>query len=282
MLSPSRVPILLLGFVLYTFCNANLTLGQPLFHTAESLDSWIINSDRVWVAKIVGVRDQPIPGGSKMPGITIAIEETLKYPLFEQRHKRMGLFVKHPTSRYKKLQEAASRLLIAHSDDHQFAPQLIVLAPDKTEVFLADFTVLNKPDAVVQAARAIVRRHPPNVRRLHTFRVAIPRDMVVKSKLGPHGQLMVPVDDQLKKRAMRDLTSKDYLRRYEATRALRYFQSDANVQRLRTLLRDPGYSERTAGNEARTKYYGVRESAYQTLQAWGIKVKRPVIVEPYQ
>ena len=113
--------------------------AQPLVATVESLESLLINSDRVWIARIVAVRDEPIPGGSELPGITISIEETLKYPVFEQRHQRMGLFVEHPTTRYKEFEERSCRLLIAHSDRNQLQPNLIELTPlDTVEVLGAE------------------------------------------------------------------------------------------------------------------------------------------------
>lgn len=272
-----RISFVVFGFMLLTVDQAT---AQPLAYSAESLESLVINADRVWIARIIGVRDEPIPGGSKMPGITIAVEETLKFPLFEQRHEKMGLFVEHPTTRFKELEERSSRLLITHSDHEQFSPKVIELAPGKTEVFLADFTILHKPDAVIKAARQIISRVPPNVRHLHTFRLMIPREVLVQNKLGPYGQLTVPVDEQLKKRAIGFLKSKSYSRRSEAAKVLRYFKSDANIDRLRMLLKDSGYSRQTADNRTRLKYYGVRDDAYKTLKAWAIKVEQPVIVEP--
>jgi len=272
----SRLSVVVLGFVLFAVDQAT---AQPLVYTAESLDSFIMNADRVWVARIIGVRDDPIPGGSKMPGVTIAIEETLKYPLFEQRHKKMGLFVEHPTTVFKGFEERSSRLLIAHSDQNQFSPKIIELAEGKTKVFLADFTMLRKPDTVVEAARKIIGRIPPNVQRLHTMRLMIPREVLLENELGPYGQLIVPVDDQLKDLAIGFLKSKSYSRRSEAAKILRYFKSDANIDRLRRLLKDSGYSQQVDGG-TRSKYYGVREDAYRTLKAWGIEVERPVIVEP--
>ncbi|QDV45286.1 hypothetical protein Enr13x_51620 [Stieleria neptunia] len=277
MRSLCRIAVAVVGFVLFAMDQAT---AQPLIETAESLESFVINADRVWVARIIRVRDEPIPGGSRKPGITIAVEETLKYPLFEQRHEKMGLFVEHPTARFKAFEERTSRLLIAHSDHHPFSPKLIELAPGKVELFLADFTILRKPDAIVQAAREIISRVPPHVRQLHTVRLMIPAEVLVESKLGPYGQLVVPVDEQLEKRAIGFLKSTSSSRRSEAAKVLRYFKSDANIDRLRMLLADSGYSRRMADDRTRSKYFGVRDEAYQTLKAWGIEVERPVIVEP--
>ncbi|QEG01595.1 hypothetical protein Mal15_56720 [Stieleria maiorica] len=272
-----RLSVIALGITLIVGGDAP---AQPLVDTAESLESLVVNADRVWVAKIVGVRDEPIPGGSKMPGIAIAVEETLKYPLLEQRHDRMGLFVEHPTARYKAFATHSSRLLITHSDCCQSSPKLIELTPGKVELFLADFTVLHEPDAVVRAAKEIIRRTPPHVRQLHTVRLMIPQKVLVDTNLGPYGQLIVPVDERLEQRAIGFLTSESYSRRSEGVTILRYFKSDANINRLRTLLGDAGFSQQLAVDGNRTKYYGVRDDAYQTLRAWGIEVERPVIAEP--
>ncbi|PAY17457.1 hypothetical protein CKO51_21315 [Rhodopirellula sp. SM50] len=271
-----RIAIVVSGFALFAIDHA---MAQPLVYTAESLESWVINADRVWIARIVRVRDEPIPGGSEMPGITIAVEETLKYPIFEQRHEKMGLFVEHPTAQFKDFEKHSSRLLIAHSDQHQFAPKLIELTPGKVEGLRADFTILRTPEAVVQAAREIIGRVPPNVRQLHTVCLTIPADVSFDSKLGPHGQLIVPVDEQLETLAIGLLNSESYSKRSKAAEVLRYFKSEANIDRLRALLKDTGYSEQRADDRTRTKYYGVRDQAYQTLKAWGIKVERPEILE---
>ncbi|MDV6028521.1 MAG: hypothetical protein F9B45_00115 [Phycisphaera sp. RhM] len=271
-----RISMVVLGFTLFASDHAT---AQPLVYTAESLESWIINADRVSIARIVRVRDEPIPGGSEKPGITIAVEETLKYPIFEQRHEKMGLFVEHPTARYKDFEGRSSRLLIAHSDHHQFSPKLIELTPGKVEVFRADFTILRNPDAVIQAAREIIGCVPPHVRQLHTVCLMIPPDVLAESKLGPYGRLIVPVDEPLETLAIGWLDSESYSSRSKAAEVLRYFKSEANIGRLRGLLQDTGYSEQTADDRTRTKYYGVRDQAYQTLKAWGINVERPVIIE---
>lgn len=271
-----RMRAIVAGLVLLA---ASQTIAQPLVFTAESLEGLVINADRVWIAEIIKVRDEPIPGGSTMPGITIEIEETLKYPLFEQRHDKMGLFVEPPTARFKAFEERSSRLLIAQRDDDPFSPTLIELSPGKPEVFLADFTILRQPDAVVQAAREVINRSAPNVRQLQTFRLMIPADVLADANLGPYGQLVVPVDEHLEKRAIGFLEAKSHLRRSEAARALRYFKSDANIDRLQALLDDAGYSERVADGGTRVKYYGVRDDAYRTLKAWDVPVERPEIEE---
>ena len=272
-----RVQVIVLVSLLLA---ADRATAQPLVYTAESLESLIINSDRVWVATIVGVREDPIPGGSSKPGITIAVEETLKYPLFEQRHPKMGLFIEKPIDRFKDLEERSSRVLIAHSDHRQFSPTLIDLTPGKVEVFTAGFKILRDSDAVIRKAKEIIRRTPANVRELHTVRLMIPPELLAKSTHGPFGQLVVPVDDELEKQAIRFLKSQSYSRRSEAAKVLRYFKSDANIARLRPLLEDSEFSQRQTGNRNRAKYHGVRDAAYQTLNAWGIEVERPVILEP--
>ncbi|WP_182865914.1 hypothetical protein [Stieleria mannarensis] len=272
-----RISVVVLGIALIGGGDAP---AQPLVDTPESLESLVVNADRVWIAKIVDVRDEPIPGGSKMPGITIAVEETLKYPLYEQRHERMGLFVEPPTARYKAFEKHSSRLLITHSDCCQSSPKLIDLTAGKVELFLADFTVLHEPDAVVRAAKEIIRHTPTHVRQLQTVRLVIPPNVLVDTQLGPYGQLIVPVDERLEQRAIGFLTSESYSRRSEGAKILRYFKSDANIDRLRTLLGDAGYSQQRAGDGNRSKYDGVRNDAYQTLRAWGIEVERPVIAKP--
>ena len=170
---------------------------------------------------------------------------------------------------------------------NEYAPSattVIELAPDGLEVLTADFTLLRDPEAVVQAARDTVRRMPSNVKRIHTFGMEVPREAVAGSKwnkyyeTGGYLVLSVPVDERLEKRARAAIRSGSFRKRAEAARILRYFRSDENLERLRTLLDDPGWdyvrhAEENQGIEVRI--YGVRQEAYRTLESWGVDVEKP-------
>ncbi len=157
--------------------------------------------------------------------------------------KKMGLFVELPTTTFKEFQERSSRLLIALNDHDQFSPTLIELEPDKTEVFRADFTLLRDPEKVLETVRETVDSMPANVRQVHTFRMTVPQEALAETKFGPDMRLSVPVDERLEKVAIEFLGSKNYIKRWEAVQALRYFKSNANTGRLRAILDDSGYSQ---------------------------------------
>jgi hypothetical protein len=74
----------------------------------------------------------------------------------------------------------------------------------------------------------------------------------------------------------------DYMRRGEAARALRYFKSDDNIARVKSLLDDPKwvYARRAEENEGlEVRLYPVRQDAYVTLQYWGVAAEEPKIRE---
>jgi hypothetical protein len=132
-----------------------------------------------------------------------------------------------------------------------------------------------------------VRRTPAGVRRIHTFGLKVPRELVGGTEwekyygTGGHLVLSVPADGRLEKRAWDYLRSENFSTRAEGARALRYFKSDENVARVKPLLKDPGryireHAEEGKGSEA---VYVVRYAAYETLKAWGIDVEKPVLRE---
>jgi hypothetical protein len=128
---------------------------------------------------------------------------------------------------------------------------------------------------------------PAGVKRIHTFGLKVPRELIAGTKweeyyhTGGHLVLSVPVDKQLEKRAQDSLRAEADQRRAEGARALRYFRSDENIARLRTLLDDPGRAIRhhAQDNKGVEAIYFVRHAAYETLKSWGIDVEKPVLRE---
>ncbi len=128
---------------------------------------------------------------------------------------------------------------------------------------------------------------PAGVKRIHTFRLQVPRKVVAGTKwehyydTGGYLVLSVPVDMQLEKRAHDYIRSRSGPKRAEGARALRYFESDENVARVRPLLNDPEITHLQPAyeNKGEVRVYGVRYEAYQTLESWGIDVEKPLIRE---
>jgi len=168
---------------LLSLCVISIMAGpafaQPLITCVASIDSLIINADYVYVAKIIKVRDEPIPGGSKMPGFDFEVEEYLKSPMSEDltpEIKQRGMFVDPPTTKYKEWMNRSSRLLIIHNDSSPDHPTVIELAPDEPDVFIAQFRLLQDPNEIIQATKDAIERTPSNIRRLCTLRLMVPRD----------------------------------------------------------------------------------------------------------
>ena len=162
--------------------------------------------------------------------------------------------------------------------------RVIALTDEPLEILTADFQLLRDPEAVIRIAKETVSRFPAGVRRVHTFPVSVPREVVIGTKWESSGglELAVPVDERLEKRAQDGILSANFLTREESARALRYFKSDENVARVKTLLNDPGwgyFKHPSQNNGIEVRHYGVREAAFGTLKSWGVNVEKPVIRE---
>lgn len=262
--------------------------AQPLFARAESVECTVVNSDLVFVARLVDFR--PVAPGSGRDGceVTIDIEETLKQePAQDEPYRKLGLFLARPAAVLLDWRERSSRLLIAYDEDAPERTASIELAADRLEVMTADLTLLRDPDAVVRAARAAVTRLPSNVKRVHTFERHVPRDIVAGTRWEPyyrtggHLRLAVPADHHLETRARADLRSDIAGRRAEGVRALVYFRTEENIALVRPLLNDPAVTYFQAPFEGTPgeRIYGVRLSAYETLKAWRVEVPPPVTRE---
>jgi hypothetical protein len=261
--------------------------AQPLIPHAHSIESTVANADLVFIAKLVkfegGERaDVERADGRQVHWATIAIEATLKKDIGRNEpYERLSLYVPGPASVLVDWTKRSSRLLVALDSDAPKATKVIGLVEGKVEVFKADLTLLRNPDDVIRAAKEAARRMPVGVKRIHTFKLKVPRELCAGTQweeyyhTSGHLVLSVPVDKQLEKRAQDYLRSENYLTRAEGVRALRHFKSDENIARVRPLLDDPGRYH-AQGVEA---IYVVRHEAYETLKAWEIDVKKPVVRE---
>ncbi len=146
---------------------------------------------------------------------------------------------------------------------------------------------IGDPEVVVELARKAVNRLPRGIKRVHTFAVRVPREVVAGTRwktcyeTGGHLLLSVPADQHLEKRALDVVRSENPHQRGEGVEALVYFKSDENIGLVKPLLNDPEvtYSRLGADGKPVERFYGVRYSAYRTLKAWGIAVEEPVVRE---
>lgn len=262
--------------------------AQPLVPKTESIESTVVNSDHVYIATVVQFRRAEQDNDRDTHDVTVAIEEAVKLELFRNEPNRsLSLQITRPASVIAGWKERSTRLLIAYNEYAPKQPTVIELVPDKLEVMTADVKLIRDPDAVIRLARTAVSRLPANIKRVHTFELQVPREVVAGTRwekyynTGGHLRLSVPVDQHLEKRAQDYVRSKCPDRRQEGARALAYFKSDKNLALVQPLLNDQGitYSQPADGDNAGERIYGARYSAYQTLKSWGVAVKEPVFRE---
>ena len=265
--------------------------AQPLCDLTPAIETTVINSDYVFLAKIVNI--PPKKAGDERIGndVIIAIEETLKAELKaelirEQPFDKMNVYLPYSATVLRGWQERSSRVLVALTSYHGEQNEAIELAKETLEVMTADVKLLRDPDAVIQAARAAVHRLPANVKRVHTFDWIVPLDVVAETRwiesyhTGGYLRLSLPVDQQLEKRAQGNVRSGDPMRQHEGIRALAYFKSDENIALVKPLLNDPHFSFYSRDNSTTgERYYAARHASYQTLKAWGLAVEPPVFRE---
>lgn len=271
----------LLVFLCLLWLTMNPAFAQPLIDKVQSIDCQVINADYVYVAKIIKVRDEPIPGGSEMPGFTFEVEEALKTPAGESidpLFRKRAMFVTAPTTKYKDWMNRSSRLLIISSSMNDYRPTVIELTSPKAVAFTADLKVLKDPEAIIQAAKDAIARTPKNVSRLHTHSITLAPKTYQGTpwEKGMGLSLEVPADAKLEQWALNSLSNASPAIRFEAVTAMYYFHSDKNAERLAKLLTDPAaHLDDEDGKKVRHFY--IREEAYRVFQHWGVDVKQPVL-----
>lgn len=255
------VPARILALAFFAACLGR-TGGQPGPPTVVSVDAAVLNAEYVFVGRI----ERLLTEGSTTSAANVAakVESRLKGEVSDVTQTLIAA----PESSLANWRARGSRLLFIDG------AQPINLSASNLMVFTAQSAVLRQPEQVIQAARDAIRQHP-GVTRIQTCVRPIPPELAKKNKLFVVA-LVVPADQALERWALRGLRSRDPNQRSEAARVLRHFPSDANVARLKALLADPGLvlCQLAPGDKER-KFYIVRQSAYDTLIAWGVKPEQP-------
>lgn len=270
------------------FSGVDVSYAQPLVAGAESIETTVINSDLVFVAKLIRIGEVKQVNGREVYNTSIEIEKTLKQDVNqEEPYTKLQMEFPRSMSILKEWKDKSTRLLVAYDENDPDFTTVIELVPGKVEIFKADFTLLREPEDVIRAAEDALQRMPAAIKRVHTVLLYVPPEVVAKTKWGKyHGlRLNVPVDDQLEQRALRYIQSDNYMRRLEGVQALRYFQSEENIERVKALLEDATWSHFQHPQEndgVGVRYFGVRKEAYQTLKSWGEDVEKPVLKEEYR
>ena len=264
---------------------AQTTHAQPLVAGAESIESTVVNADLVFIAKLVKLGDGKQVEGREVHAATIAIEQTLKKEVYnDEPYELLQVSIPGDAAVLTDWMERSCRLLVVYEEYAPYATTVIELVPGKMEVLTADFTLLREPETVIRAAKEALRRISPAVKRIHTFGLDVPRELIAKTRWDKyHGLILnVPVDEQLEKRALKYIRSESYREREDGVRALRYFKSDENATQLKAMLNDPGWAylrHAQDNNGVEVRIYGVRDATYKTLKSWGVDVDMPTIRE---
>ena len=283
---PTNWSIYVFALGVFLICSVQ-AYAQPLVAATQSIETTVINSDHVFIAKLMDFRPKKEGRDRYQYEGTISIEETLKCELFlDEPYRALNVALPYSESVLQDWEDRSSRLLIALTSYHDEQNVVIELAPETLEVMTAEVKLLRDPEAVIRAARAAVKRLPANVKRVHTFDLTVPREVVAKTRwdasyqTGGYLRLSVPTDQHLEKRARDYVRSDDPQRRSEGAKALVYSKSDENIALIKPLLDDSHFSFYSRdGSTTGERSYPVRYAAYQTLKEWGIDVKKPVFLE---
>ena len=271
----------LLTIAWVVFAAAQQAVAQPLVGGTQSIESTVANADFVFVARITKIADAKRTDKGELHQVTITVDQTLKQEvLTDEPYQEMQICLPHSATLLEGWKEHSSCLLVALDEHIPWMTRVIDLAPGKVEVFKADFTLLRDPQAVIRSANETLKKMPAGVKRVHTFGRLVPHELVAETKWAGYNSLLlyVPVDGQLEKRAIELIRSDSLLDRDEGVRALRHFRSDENVERVKKLLKDPGWSylrHPINNNGVEVRLYTVRKSAYQILKMWDVEVDKP-------
>lgn len=257
------------------FFGSAPAMAQPIFGGAESVELTVARSRVVVVGKIIEVSDDLPDGPGDERLATILVEETLK----GKHQARQVALSRYPRSQLTEWEGQSTRLLVGLDSGPQIQTRFVDLTPNKVEVLTADATLLRTPEEVLKIARETVLRLPGTA-RIKEFRYDVPSTPYA----GTHWEgfyaitVSIPVDDRLQQQALKWIQSKEYGRKEDGAKALRYFKTDENIKHITALLDDPswGYLKHPDQNNGiEVRHYGVRKAAYATLTYWGVKVKKP-------
>jgi hypothetical protein len=260
--------------------------AQPIGTSAKSIECTIVNADLVFVAKLVDFGNKQRFQNIEYHQGAIDIEETLKDDIFhDEPYDKLSIRLPYYSeSDLADWKDQSLRLLVTVNHDDLYGTRVIALSKETLEVLTADFKLLRDPEDVIRIARETARRFPASVRRVHTFRRSVPWEVFSGTRWESfhYLDLFVPVDERLEKMAQEGIHSESYSTREESARALRYFKTDENIARVKTLLDDPDWAYlkvASQNNGIDVRHYGVRKAAFGTLKFWRVDVEQPVIRE---
>jgi hypothetical protein len=275
--------------------SAQIALAPPPH--IQTLDVSLIRGSIVATGRVVDF--QQVPGKTDNWRATVLVSETLRgrpnatLTVEVGRLRSRGDVPVRTETIIDAWLRSWALLLIAVPADSAAAPVIIDLSDPELAVMTADLELLRTPDAVVDAAKDIIRRTPA-VATPATFSVAVevtkvagtPVDTRVRYS-SPADFLFadVPVDARLERRAREALGAAERQRRLNAIEALGLFKSASNIALLRELLDDEDWRDTYSfwGRDRtmrRIQYNDIRRQAYTTLRRMGVDVREPDTKRP--
>lgn len=263
------------------FAMPRLANSQPLFDQTMAIETTVINSEYVFVAKISRVmpdEDPSEPGGN----VDIEIEETIKAePFRDVPYTKLNVSLPYSDEQFETWKQNQSRLLIVLNGSDKFQNQAIDLDSPNLVVMNADVKVLRESQDVIDAARAATKRLPANVKQVHTILWEVPRDVVKETewdesyRTGGYLRLVLPVDEYLEKRARAEIQEGRSEKMAQAVRALVYFRSDENLRLVQSLFNHSFRYTHQVENGRIEHYYPIRHAAWQVAESWKIDLPKP-------
>jgi hypothetical protein len=277
---------------------------------AESIEWVVAGSDRVVVGKVVKVKR--VVGKDRQPYelATVDVSRTLKgpptgqvtflLPNYGEPVARQWLQSGVPSlfclvsirrSRAEGLPRSGVEWALRAEGDRISAIPFGGTQKDRRltiQAFTRDFGIVTEPEQVIKAIATFTRSLPRGWQR-QSHLVEVPRKTAVHNKLFARNAvfLKVPVEGHLERLGRSWCLSENYGARIEGVKILRRFKNDVNIGMLKAFLKDTGSSEesrsrtRPGGTDLvlvyRKRVYEVRQLAYEALQAFGVKVKAPVL-----
>jgi len=257
--------------------SVNAQDGNP---RVACLDTMAINSDYVFVGRIVEVRKSITTEND----VDVNVERWLKG---EGNIGKYGTTIADAGERVlTDWKTQGSRVLIFQlpSNHSTVSTGIMVnainLSDPDLKVLTADMQLLRDPQQVLRATENAINRHR-GIQRISIVMRTLPDDIAAafghpnqKPRINELADLVedVPIDADLEHWAQSAVNSKRDTERQDAARALGYFPSDANAALLKRLLDDPAVMRPYYRSDL---YYFVRDTARDSLQRMGRKAPEP-------
>ncbi|MEW4455781.1 hypothetical protein AB1L30_24145 [Bremerella sp. JC817] len=245
--------------------------AQPLTAQVDSLELRVSNARLIYLATISNI--DPDPSRSGWGELVFQVDESIKGPFQATRQ----LPAHYLTESLLKSHAEGTSVLVIDGGKGNSQVAIPLGENQQVEVLTADLRVIRSPAELITAVREIAQDSVGIIRR-QAFEVLVAEEVVADTqwakyyRTGGHIRLNLPVDPHLEQLAQQWVTG-NARQRAQGAEALRYFKTEENIQRVRSLLNDPSESIQVRTNDGqRQEERGlfVQEAAKETLRYWGL------------